>query len=72
MLILEVFASSGEEAKMIAREVGYILDEEYIPVPDKGTWFIRGKRGESYSHDLRIIEWPDSELNYGRRETEDN
>ncbi len=68
-MLLEVFnVASPEEAVAVAKEVGYVLDETYTPVPmDRGyaihpvgegkSWILRGERGEKT--DPRIKEWSD-------------
>lgn len=77
-MLLEVEAPSGEEAKVVARDAGYNLDEGYIPVPldrdGKRTWCLRGERGDKIKDaagkhnrgvagpDPRVTEWADSKM----------
>jgi hypothetical protein len=77
-MMLEVEAATGEQAKDIAKEVGYVLDEGYSPVPlkrdNRQTWILRGERGDKIKDapgkhnrgvagpDPRILEWSDAKM----------
>jgi hypothetical protein len=64
-MMLEVTANTGEEAKQIAKEVGYDLEESYTPVPmPEGTFILRTPLDfkKDVPSDDRIKVWSDSKI----------